>query len=74
MLGAFAEFTRAKYISLETFRKTGAGVRTPVWFAADPGAPETLYLYSEADAGKVKRIRNNSHVRVAPSDIRGNLR
>lgn len=74
MPDAFAQFASAKYISLETFRKTGAGVRTPVWFAADPAAPESFYVYSEADAGKVKRIRNNSHVRVAPCDIRGNLR
>lgn len=74
MPDALAQFARAKYISLETFRKTGVGVRTPVWFAADPAAPHLFYLYSEADAGKVKRIRNNAHVRVAPCDIRGNLR
>ena len=71
---AAAQFARAKYISLETFRKTGVGVRTPVWFAADPGASEVFYVYSEGDAGKVKRIRNNAHVRVAPCGARGNLR
>ncbi len=69
-----AQFAAAKYISLETFRKTGVGVRTPVWFVADPAAPESFYVYSAPDAGKVKRIRNNPHVRVAPCDIRGNLR
>jgi len=74
MPDTLAQFGRAKYISLETFRKTGTGVRTPVWFAADPAAPQIFYLYSEADAGKVKRIRNNPHVRVAPCDIRGNVR
>ncbi len=74
MPDAIAQFARAKYISLETFRKTGVGVRTPVWFASDPGAPAVFYIYSELDAGKVKRIRNNAHVRVAPCDIRGNVR
>ena len=74
MSDAISQFTRAKYISLETFRKTGVGVRTPVWFAADPSAAERFYVYSAPDAGKVKRIRNNAHVRVAPCDIRGNLR
>ncbi|MFZ0708348.1 MAG: PPOX class F420-dependent oxidoreductase [Candidatus Korobacteraceae bacterium] len=74
MPDALAQFASAKYISLETFRKTGVGVRTPVWFAADPTAPDTFYVYSAPDAGKVKRIRNNAHVRVAPCDIRGNLR
>lgn len=74
MSDAVAQFANAKYISLETFRKTGVGVRTPVWFAADPASQETFYVYSAPDAGKVKRIRNNSRVRVAPCDIRGNLR
>jgi len=74
MPDALAQFASAKYISLETFRKTGVGVRTPVWFAPDPAAPQVFYVYSEADAGKVKRIRNNAHVRVAPCDMRGNLR
>lgn len=33
-----------------------------------------FYGYSEAEAGKVKRIRNNPKVRIAPCDMRGNLR
>ncbi len=74
MSDAISQFVAAKYISLETFRKTGVGVRTPVWFAADPAAPDVFYVYSAPDAGKVKRIRNNPHVRVAPCNIRGNLR
>ena len=72
-----AQFDKARYFSLETFRKTGTGVRTPVWFARDPtstGARATFYVYTLPDSGKVKRIRNNAHVRVAPCDMRGNLR
>jgi uncharacterized protein len=71
----FASLQGHKYINLETFRKNGQGVRTPVWFAGEPGegAPEKLYVYSTADSGKAKRIRNNSRVRVAPSDVRGKL-
>ena len=68
-----AQFADAKYLSLETFRKTGMGVRTPVWFAQEPGQP-LFYVYSEADAGKVKRIRNNPKVRVTPCTMRGNVR
>jgi hypothetical protein len=71
MPDAVAQFANAKYINLETFRKNGAGVRTPVWFAQEGS---TLYVYSAPDAGKVKRIRNNPKVRVAPCDVRGNLR
>jgi hypothetical protein len=73
MPDAIAQFAKAKYLSLETFRKTGVGVRTPVWFAQDGNRP-LFYVYSAPDSGKVKRIRNNPKVRVAPCDIRGKLR
>ena len=65
-------------LNLETFRKTGVGVRTPVWFAQDVlhGVPTitVFYIYSETDTGKVKRIRNNPKVRVAPCTMRGDVR
>ncbi|HZD32510.1 MAG TPA: PPOX class F420-dependent oxidoreductase [Candidatus Angelobacter sp.] len=77
MSDAAAQFANAKYFSLETFRKTGVGVRTPVWFAEDPapasGRP-TYYVYSVPDSGKVKRVRNNAHVRINPCSMRGDLR
>jgi len=65
------QFTNAKYLNLETFRKTGAGVRTPVWFAPER---DIFYIYTLPDAGKTKRICNNHKVRIAPCDMRGNLR
>jgi PPOX class probable F420-dependent enzyme len=64
-----AQFAGRKYLNLETYRKSGAAVRTPLWFAEQEGV---LYVYSEAGAGKVKRIRNDPRVRVVPSDLRGN--
>jgi len=63
------QFEGQNYLTLESYRKTGAGVATPVWFAEGDGK---LYVYSLANAGKVKRIRNNPRVRVAPCDMRGN--
>jgi PPOX class probable F420-dependent enzyme len=66
-----AQFANAKYLNLETFRKTGTGVRTPVWFAQEK---DLFYIYTLPDAGKTKRIRNNPKVRIAPCDMRGNLR
>lgn len=78
MLDAIAQFERTKHLNLETFRKTGAGVRTPVWFAQDVSHTNpsitVFYIYSEANAGKLKRIRNNPHVRVAPCTVRGSVR
>jgi uncharacterized protein len=68
-------FDGRKYLSLETYRKTGAGVRTPVWFAAgSPGAGgPTLYVYSTVDSGKAKRIRRNGEVKIAPCDAWGKV-
>ncbi|HEY7227372.1 MAG TPA: PPOX class F420-dependent oxidoreductase [Nitrososphaeraceae archaeon] len=66
-----SELSKFKYISIETFRKTGAGVRTPIWFIIYQGL---IYFRTEVKSGKVKRIRNNPHVRIAPCDIRGNLK
>jgi PPOX class probable F420-dependent enzyme len=60
-----------RYLNLETYRRTGQAVRTPVWFAADR---DIVYVYSLANAGKVKRIRNNPRIRIAPCDARGTLK
>ena len=59
-----------KYISLKTFRKSGAAVATPVWFGEEG---ERLYVMTRSDMGKTKRIRNNPQVRVAPCTIRGTV-
>jgi PPOX class probable F420-dependent enzyme len=59
----------ARYIALETFRKNGEAVKTPVWQASEDGA---MYVWTDADSWKVKRIRHNSRVRVCQSDVRGN--
>ena len=59
-----------KYISLTTFRKTGAGVKTPVWFGEQDGK---IYIMTRNDMGKTKRVRNNPVVRVAPCTIRGKV-
>ena len=66
-----AQFVDQKYISLETFRKNGQGVKTPVWFVLHNDA---FYVYTEADSWKVKRIRNNPRVRVAVCTIRGTVK
>ncbi len=75
--GSFAQFTGKKYLNLETYRKNGAAVRTPVWFAESPplqnGHAPKLYIYTIGDTGKVKRIRNNPRVKIAPCDMRGGI-
>ncbi|HSV84928.1 MAG TPA: PPOX class F420-dependent oxidoreductase [Levilinea sp.] len=63
-------FENQKYLNLETFRRSGDGVPTPVWFVADG---EKLYVRTTANSGKVKRVRSNGRAQVAPCDMRGKL-
>jgi PPOX class probable F420-dependent enzyme len=75
----FAALAGQKYLNLETFKKSGDGVKTPVWFAAEPSAKldsndAKLYIYTIGVSGKVKRIRNNPRVRIAPCTMRGEVR
>ena len=60
----------ATYLSLTTFRKDGTPVATPVWASRDG---DRLYVWTETDAGKVKRLRRDSRVLLAPCDSRGGL-
>ncbi|MGC4894485.1 PPOX class F420-dependent oxidoreductase [Micromonospora sp. DT31] len=57
-----------KYILLTTFRKDGRAVPTPVWAVRDGDA---LAVWTVSDSGKVKRIRRDGRVTVAPCDVRG---
>lgn len=57
-----------KYCLLVTYRRSGEAVPTPVWFGLDD---RKLYARSERDVAKVKRIRNDPRVRVAPCTVRG---
>ncbi|NTU83911.1 MAG: PPOX class F420-dependent oxidoreductase [Chloroflexales bacterium] len=66
----FAPLRGAEFMVLTTYRRTGAAVPTTVWFAEAEGV---LYLTTAAEAGKVKRLRVNPEVQVAPSDRVGNI-
>ncbi len=63
-----ADLARERYVSLATFRRNGAEVRTPIWFATTGDA---LWMMTGGDSGKVKRLRYDSRVRVAACDVRG---
>lgn len=64
------EISGQRYISLVTFRKNGTAVPTPVWFGEENGR---LYVMTNGQSGKSKRLRNNAEVRIAPSTIRGKV-
>lgn len=66
-----SQFLNQKYINLETYRRNGQAVRTTVWFVMDAG---TIYIRTDMNSGKVKRIKNNPNIRITPSGARGQLK
>lgn len=61
-------FRRSRYLNLETYRRDGTPVRTPMWFVERNG---TLYVRTPTGAGKLKRIAHNPQARIAPCTVRG---
>jgi PPOX class probable F420-dependent enzyme len=57
-----------KYLSITSYRRDGSGVSTPVWFATEG---DRLLVMTAATSGKVKRIRRNPYVTIAPCSARG---
>ncbi len=70
MSTTIATLAKEPYVSLRTFKKNGDAVDTPIWFAIDNGK---IYGYTNADAWKVKRMRNTPRVEVAPCEMRGKV-
>jgi hypothetical protein len=70
MASRHEQFKNQNYINLETFRKSGEGVKTPVWFVQEG---DSLYVRTEANSAKIKRIRNNNNVRVAACSAIGEV-
>lgn len=60
---------RSQFINLTTFRKNGQAVATPVWFVWHE---DRVYVFTQEQSGKAKRIRANGKALIAPSDVRGN--
>lgn len=57
------QFKDQQFLSLETFRKSGVGVKAPIWFAEENNI---LYMWTVGEWAKIKRIRNNPQVKIAP--------
>jgi uncharacterized protein len=62
----------ARFVSLTTFRRSGAPVATPVWIAADPDGAGLL-VTTPRESGKVKRLRRDPRVQLRPCDRRGKV-
>ena len=62
------QFLDQKYINLETYKKDGTPVRTPVWFVIDN---DLIYVITRDSTGKVKRLKNNQNVRIVSCSFKG---
>ena len=62
------QFLDQKYINLETYKKDGTSVRTPVWFVIDN---DLIYVITRESTGKVKRLKNNHDVRIVLCSFKG---
>jgi hypothetical protein len=70
-MAAFDALSKARYVNLETFRKNGTGVQTPVWAAPDG---DEIVIFTNGDSYKVKRLQSNPRVRIAECGVRGGLK
>ena len=53
----------SRFVSLTTFRRSGAPVSTPVWVGRDG---ESLVVLTPAGSGKVKRLLSDPRVELRP--------
>lgn len=60
--GSEAAF-RGRFLSITSFKRDGTGVATPVWFVADG---DRLYALTDLHSPKVRRIRRDPNVLIAP--------
>ncbi|MFB5629799.1 MAG: PPOX class F420-dependent oxidoreductase [Nitrosarchaeum sp.] len=59
-----------KYLSLETYRKNNLPVQTPVWFVVHK---DTIHIVTREKTGKIKRLKNNNNVQIAPCTFNGKI-
>ncbi len=64
--------SQEKYVSVATFRKTGAAVATATWIVPLDGG--RVGVLTSSASGKAKRLRNNPGVTLQPSDVRGRVK
>ncbi len=64
-------FEKARYINIQTYKKNGQPILTPVWFIIKDNK---IFFRTSDKSGKIKRIRNNNNVQFALCDIRGKIK
>jgi PPOX class probable F420-dependent enzyme len=65
------DLARESYINLETFKRDGSGVKTPIWFAIEG---DGLVFMTDGRSYKCKRLRRNDKVRFAACGMAGAIK
>lgn len=65
-----AELAQERFVAVTTYRRSGAAVSTPVWVVPDG---DDLLVWTQADSGKVKRVRHDPRVDLAPCSRSGKV-
>ena len=73
VLAAHHPLAAARYVQLTTFRRTGEGVPTPVWFAPSVDHPSLFAVITVDDTGKTKRLAHTQRVELRACDLRGRV-
>ncbi|HYC00613.1 MAG TPA: PPOX class F420-dependent oxidoreductase [Candidatus Limnocylindrales bacterium] len=68
---ALTRLAEEPYSSLATFKRDGTPVAVPIWHAVADGR---IYMFTEAASVKVKRLRRDPRVTLAPCNWRGEVR
>lgn len=64
----FAPLAKAENALLVTYKRDGTGIPTPVWFGMDGSS---IYVMTEINAFKAKRLRRDKRVLLAPCTVTG---
>jgi PPOX class probable F420-dependent enzyme len=60
-----------RYLSVTSYKRDGTGVATPLWFVSDGGR---LFALTDRHSAKVRRMRRDPRILVAPCGASGKLR
>ena len=71
IMNTTSQLEAKRYISVETFKKSGKGVKTPVWFVI---RDKTIFVLTRNQTGKFKRLKNNTKVNLAICSMRGDIK
>ena len=72
-MATLADLAQEEFVSLTTYRRSGAAVSVPVWIAPATDVSGGLLVTTTEPSGKVKRLRHDRRVQLRPCDRRGTV-